>query len=224
MSVMTAGERRRRAGAAPSRRGRANAPAGHAMPAGDPRSREPRDAAHPARRQARAPERRPRVARGDAPRQRPAGTAGYRAPILTVVPAPTVSEPGRREAATRAPERPRRAGTGPGRRAARARVRLTRRGRVVVAVLITSAMVLVAGLAWLAGTARADAAGSGPPPGSVYRGLHSVVVQPGQSLWTIASRAEPSADPRGVIQEIIDLNALGSSPIQPGQRLWLPRE
>jgi LysM repeat protein len=46
---------------------------------------------------------------------------------------------------------------------------------------------------------------------------------PGQSLWSIASQYDPAADPRGVIQQIIDLNALSGTSVQPGQHLWLPR-
>jgi hypothetical protein len=92
-----------------------------------------------------------------------------------------------------------------------------------VAILIVLAMVLLAALAWLAGTARAEVAGSGPRPGAMYRGLAPVIVRPGQSLWDIAAQAEPAADPRGVIQEIIDLNALRGMSVQPGERLWVPR-
>jgi len=110
-----------------------------------------------------------------------------------------------------------------GSRPVRTRVRLTRRGRIVVAGLITASMVLVAALAWLAGTAKADASGSGVPSSAVYHSLRSVVVLPGQSLWSIATRYEPRSDPRNVIQEIIDLNALNGTSVQPGQHLWLPR-
>jgi hypothetical protein len=93
----------------------------------------------------------------------------------------------------------------------------------VVAVLITTSMVLVAALAWLAGTARADTAGHGVPSSAVYHSLRSVVVLPGQSLWSIATQYEPGSDPRNVIQEIIDLNALSGTSVQPGEHLWLPR-
>jgi len=109
-------------------------------------------------------------------------------------------------------------------RVVRTRVRLTRRGRIVVAALITAGVVLVAALAWLAGTARAEAAGSGSPSSAVYHSLRSVVVQPGESLWTIATQADPAGDPRSVVQEIIDINALHGTSVQPGQRLWLPRD
>jgi len=50
-----------------------------------------------------------------------------------------------------------------------------------------------------------------------------VVVHPGQTLWSIASHAEPTADPRVVMQQIIDLNALRGTNIEPGQHLWVPR-
>ena len=107
-------------------------------------------------------------------------------------------------------------------RPVRTRVRLTRRGRIVVATLITAGVVLVAALAWLAGTTRAEATGSGSPASAVYHSLRSVVVQPGESLWTIATQADPAGDPRAVMQEIIDINALHGTSVQPGQRLWLP--
>ena len=108
-------------------------------------------------------------------------------------------------------------------RPVRTRVRLTRRGRIVVATLITAGVVLVAALAWLAGTTRAEAAGSGSPASAVYHSLRSVVVQPGESLWTIATQADPAGDPRTVMQEIVDINALHGTSVQPGERLWLPR-
>jgi len=105
----------------------------------------------------------------------------------------------------------------------RSTIRLTRRGRVVVAMLLAAVSLLLAALAWMAIAARAQAADSGPPPGAVYQNLTSVVVHPGQTLWSIASQAEPSADPRVVMQQIIDLNALQGSSVEPGQRLWVPR-
>jgi len=94
---------------------------------------------------------------------------------------------------------------------------------VVVATLLALATVLVMALVWLSAAARAQAADSGPPPASVYQNLTSVVVRPGQSLWSIASQAEPSADPRMVMQEIVDLNALRGTSLVPGQHLWVPR-
>ncbi len=71
--------------------------------------------------------------------------------------------------------------------------------------------------------ARAQAASSGSPAAQLDRSMTRVVVQPGQSLWSIALRAAPSADPRVIVQEIIDVNALRSAAIQPGEQLWVPK-
>jgi hypothetical protein len=101
-------------------------------------------------------------------------------------------------------------------------VRLTRRGRIVVAVLLTTVSLSLVVLAWLAIAARAAQAADGGQPGAVYQNLTSVVVHPGQTLWSIASQAEPNADPRVVIQQIIDINALRGTSVEPGQRLWVP--
>jgi hypothetical protein len=69
----------------------------------------------------------------------------------------------------------------------------------------------------------AQAANRGLPASSVRAGLRQVVVKPGQSLWSIALSAEPKADPRVVIQQILDFNALGSQVVVPGESLWVPR-
>ena len=106
----------------------------------------------------------------------------------------------------------------------RSTVRLTRRGRLVVTVMLTAVSLSLVVLAWLAIAARsAQAADGGQSPGAVYQNLTSVVVHPGQTLWSIASQAEPTADPRAVMQQIIELNALRGTSVVPGQRLWVPR-
>jgi hypothetical protein len=103
-------------------------------------------------------------------------------------------------------------------------VRLTRRGRLVVTVMLTAVSLSLVVLAWLAIAARgAQAADGGQSPGAVYQNLTSVVVHPGQTLWSIASQAEPTADPRAVMQQLIELNALHGTNVVPGQRLWVPR-
>lgn len=105
------------------------------------------------------------------------------------------------------------------------RVRLTRRGRVVVGALLTLAVAGIAALIWLAVAGQAEAAGPGGLGAGAGAG-HSmlrVVVRPGETLWSIAMRTDPAADPRAVIQEIIDDNALRGPAIQAGQVLWVPR-
>jgi len=102
-------------------------------------------------------------------------------------------------------------------------LRLTRRGRVVLAglaIVVASAFVT---LFWLSAAAGAQAAGHGQQPVAARRGLSQVVVRPGQTLWSIARRAEPSADPRIVVQQIIEVNALSGAVIQPGELLWVPK-
>jgi LysM repeat protein len=50
-----------------------------------------------------------------------------------------------------------------------------------------------------------------------------VVVQPGQTLWAIAAAADPGADPRAVVAEIMQVNALSNAAVQPGEQLWVPK-
>ncbi len=47
-----------------------------------------------------------------------------------------------------------------------------------------------------------------------------VVVQPGDTLWSIATWLDPGADPRRLVDELSDLT--GSATLQPGQRLVIP--
>jgi hypothetical protein len=93
-------------------------------------------------------------------------------------------------------------------------VRLTRRGRVVVVLIAAAA-------AFGAFTLMSDPAVS---TSEEHHGQHEqVVVEPGQSLWDIAGSIAPNEDPRDVIAEIVDLNALESSgSIQAGQLLYVP--
>ena len=112
-------------------------------------------------------------------------------------------------------------------------VRLTRRGRVVVVVfaaLIATVLSFGLGLAapW-AGAAPVNGVASGGPAGVAAAGLASglassvsVVVQPGDTLWSIATAAAPRVDPRVTVQKIIDRNGLSSAQIQAGQVLVLP--
>lgn len=101
-------------------------------------------------------------------------------------------------------------------------IRLTRRGRIVVWTLAAVGVAALTALIWLAVAGQAQASshlkGGGPAAGSVRR----VVVKPGQTLWSIATRADPAADPRITIGEIVDLNSLRGTGIQVGQVLLIP--
>jgi hypothetical protein len=175
---------------------------------------------------------------GDTPAGRP--LAGGGAPL---VPRPRVAPdaqiPARPGTLPVAPGR--RRDTGPGAAPARTRVirpatapsrvpvrrarrtRLTRRGRRLVFVSVVLLVVAMITPVLLAVASGAQAANHGVPPSAVRAGLRQVVVTPGQSLWSIALRAEPKADPRVVVQQIMDYNALGSQVVVPGESLWVPR-
>jgi LysM domain len=101
-------------------------------------------------------------------------------------------------------------------------VRLTRRGRLVVGGLAVLTAVLAAVLLSVTASGGALAANHGSA-GSGYQGMRQVVVQPGQTLWTLAAAAEPGADPRLVIPQIVSANSLAGSTIYPGEQLWVPR-
>jgi hypothetical protein len=101
-------------------------------------------------------------------------------------------------------------------------VRLTRRGRRVVGGLAAGAAALAAFVLSLA-LGGGALASSHPSAGSGYSGMRQVVVQPGQNLWALAIRAEPGADPRLVIPQIVSANALSGDAIYPGEQLRVPR-
>jgi LysM domain len=98
---------------------------------------------------------------------------------------------------------------GPG----RPRLRLTRRGRIVVQLFV---ILLASGVAALVASAsRASDPVVGPAP--------SVVVEPHDTLWSIASRHAPDRDTRSVVAEIRLLNGLPDYTVHAGRRLALPR-
>jgi hypothetical protein len=98
-------------------------------------------------------------------------------------------------------------------------LRLTRRGRVVVAGL---AVLLVSALSLLVAGA-AQATSHAAPVSSTGHNLAQVTVRPGQSLWSVAQSADPGADTRLVIQRILQLNALHGDTVFAGEQLWVPR-
>jgi nucleoid-associated protein YgaU len=102
-------------------------------------------------------------------------------------------------------------------------IRLTRRGRIVVGTLVVIVVAAIVSLVWLLVAGQAQASSQVQSGQAASHALKRVVVRPGQTLWSIAASADPAADPRVVIQEIIDENSLSGTGIQPGQVLWVPR-
>ncbi len=84
---------------------------------------------------------------------------------------------------------------------------------------------LVAAIGALAVAVLVTWGGDSPqlPTASRTRAPSAVVVEPGQTLWDLASRYAPSdADPRAYIQELESLNHLDGS-LQAGERIILPK-
>jgi LysM domain len=93
-------------------------------------------------------------------------------------------------------------------------VRLTWLGRLMVGLVAT-----VLGLTVFAGAAVVAARHGRPAPALPSSGPATVVVQPGETLWTIARRVAPARDPREVVTDLRRLNALPTAEIQAGQQL-----
>ncbi|WP_336923123.1 LysM peptidoglycan-binding domain-containing protein [Aquipuribacter sp. SD81] len=124
----------------------------------------------------------------------------------------------------------------PGRRPA---LVLTRRGRVVVRALAwvatTAAAALAVLLVWVAAASFvAPGASAGDGRSGVVSGVGatsvdadavgavSVVVDPGDTLWSLARDHAPDRDPRAVVHDVVRLNELASSTVLAGDRLLVP--
>lgn len=106
----------------------------------------------------------------------------------------------------------------PARVAPAPKLRLTRRGRLVITVLAVALVALV-GLGLLRaleGSALAGTSGSG------QQALTTVVVKQGQTLWQVAQSVDPAGDPRDMVLRIEQINGLQSTRIVPGQSLLVP--
>jgi hypothetical protein len=97
-------------------------------------------------------------------------------------------------------------------------LRITRRGRAVLTLLIAIPLAIGAAITGIG--AIGAAAGT---QGSTAT-FQSVTVEPGESLWQVAQAVAPTADPRDVIADILNLNDLSSGDVQPGQRLAIPAQ
>jgi hypothetical protein len=126
---------------------------------------------------------------------------------MSTIAFPTASFPAASSAARAVPARP-----------AAPRLRITARGRLVLAVLIALPLVIVAmmvGFGSGGAVAGRDAAATS---------FEYVTVQPGQSLWGLAESIAPEADPADVVAELMNLNQLPSADLEPGDRLAVPMQ
>lgn len=94
-------------------------------------------------------------------------------------------------------------------------VRLTRRGRIVVGLLALAVMAAV-----LMFLGPPTAASNDTPAPVAYE---TITVAPGQTLWDIASEANPGGDVNATIDQIVRFNSLpNASGLQMGQKLAVP--
>ncbi len=98
------------------------------------------------------------------------------------------------------------------------RLRLTRRGRTVLLLFLATPLVIAAlFFALNSGGASASLVGSSAS-------FQYVTVDAGQSLWEVAQKVAPHADPRDVVQRLMVLNQLDSADVFAGVRLAIPAE
>ena len=133
----------------------------------------------------------------DSPRPMPSGNCGRQ---LRVVPPPRPSD--RHPAVL-----------------ARRRRQRVRRRRVLLAGVSGIALVALA-LPW-GGAGGHPLATPGPVlAGAALRPGSTYVVQPGDTIWSIAERLDPNGDPRAIVTRLEA--AVGSDVLQPGERIHLP--
>ena len=100
---------------------------------------------------------------------------------------------------------------------ARTRLRLTRRGRAVIAVLVSLPLVIaLVMLALNGGGATATSTNAGTAA------VTTVTVEPGQSLWSLAATIAPDSSTADVVADLMAINALESASVVPGQQLIVP--
>ena len=94
---------------------------------------------------------------------------------------------------------------------------LNPRGRLARTLVVLSlAIVMVATFAFSAGAGSTDSMAATPDS------FVSVVVGPGETLWSLAGRMAGDGDVRSLIEEIMIVNSLATPDVQAGQSLRIP--
>ena len=93
--------------------------------------------------------------------------------------------------------------------------RLTQRGRLARFLVVLSLMVLL-------GAGFSMRAGAGAALNDAPTSYVTLVVAPGESLWSIASDAAGRGDVRAMVDEIISANSLSGPDVAAGQVLRVP--
>jgi Tfp pilus assembly protein FimV len=100
------------------------------------------------------------------------------------------------------------------------RLRLTVRGRRILAALAALPAVVALSLAVISGGSALASRDTGMASGS----FATFTVSAGDSLWSVAEQVAPGADPRDVVDAIVRLNALDGVTVSAGQQLSIPAE
>jgi LysM repeat protein len=95
---------------------------------------------------------------------------------------------------------------------ARPGLHLTRRGRLVALLLLLAVLTV----AFSVGRVTSTALGDPSAPAA------STVVERGDTVWSIAERTAPNADPRETAVDLMAVNGLATPELQVGQTLRLP--
>jgi hypothetical protein len=94
---------------------------------------------------------------------------------------------------------------------------LNRRGRLARTLVVLSlAIVLLATFGFSAGAGNSDQTS----PTSDH--FITVIVGPGESLWSLAGQIAVDGDKRSLVDEIISINSLATADVQVGQELRIP--
>lgn len=128
------------------------------------------------------------------------------------MPAPAVRRPAKPSTQTLVLERP---VVGP------VPIRLTRRGRRLARTAVIALALLLALTIGILGRGAPVQAGDGP----AQQATTTVIVQPGQTLWSVARGLSLDADLRETVARIQELNGLSGgagSTVRPGQELIVP--
>ena len=99
--------------------------------------------------------------------------------------------------------------------------RIRRRRLAVLVALVASVLVVALAIQAVSGLARVDGSSRPEPvdPGPAPVAGQSYVVQPGDTLWSIAAEIAPDDDPRAVVDELRAAN--GGPVLQVGTQLDL---
>lgn len=95
------------------------------------------------------------------------------------------------------------------------RLRLTRRGRAVIAALVSLPLVIA--------LATIGLNGGGATATSGETVVTTVTVEAGESLWAVATAIAPEASTADVVADLIAVNGLTSAELLPGQLLVIPQ-